>query len=158
MVHEGYSSRSECNPVLWWEKKRATTWSSLDHFFQKVDRIDSSKEPELVPSTSGRSEIAACPYLQSLMIIQLYHLSPPLLPLVSNSSCLFTPWCQTRYASCCIVLLYFSRYCTVRLKIFYFLFYLCEKYYKPVSIQYYIAGCVSWVPRLTLLDLQTNWT
>ena len=132
MVHEGCSSHSECSPVLlshvWWEKKkkkRATTWSSLDHFFPKVDRIDFSKEPELVPPMSGRSEIAACPHLQLLMTIQLYHLSPPLPPPVSNSSCLFTRWCQPWYASCCIVLLYFSRYFTVRLKIFYFLFVFC---------------------------------
>ena len=25
-------------------------------------------------------------------------------------------------------------------------------------LQDYIADCVSWVPRLTLLDLLTNWT
>ena len=30
---------------------------------------------------------------------------------------------------------------------------LCEKYYKPITVKYYIAGCVSWVPRLTLLGL-----
>ena len=41
--------------------------------------------------------------------------------------------------------------------IFLFAFYVlfCEKYYKPMRIQYYIADCVSWVPKLTLLDLQT---
>ena len=41
------------------------------------------------------------------------------------------------------------------------MYYLCEKYYKPITVQYYqyyIVDCVSWVPRLTLLDLQTNWT
>ena len=37
------------------------------------------------------------------------------------------------------------------------MYYLCENYYKPITVQYYIADCVSWVPRLTLLDLQTNW-
>ena len=57
--------------------------------------------------------------------------------------------------------LYFSRYCTVRLKMFYFLclffvYYLCEKYCKLITVEYYIVDCVSWVPRLTLLDLQTN--
>ena len=31
-------------------------------------------------------------------------------------------------------------------------------YYKPITVQYYIADCVSWVPRLTLLDLRTNWS
>ena len=30
-------------------------------FFKRVDRIESSKEPKPVPSTSGMSEIAACP-------------------------------------------------------------------------------------------------
>ena len=49
-------------------------------------------------------------------------------------------------------------YCTVRFKMFYFLcmfymYYSCEMYYKPITLQYYIADCVSWVPRLTLLDI-----
>ena len=97
-----------------------------------------------------------------LMILQLYHIPPPLPPPVSNSSCLFTQ-CQPLYASCCILPLYFSRYCTVRLKMFYFLYlffmyYLCKKYYKPITVQYYIADFVSWVPRFTSLDLRTNWT
>ena len=38
------------------------------------------------------------------------------------------------------------------------MYYLCEKYYKPIRVQYYIANCVSRVPRLDLLDLWTNWT
>ena len=38
------------------------------------------------------------------------------------------------------------------------MYHLCEKYYKPIAVQYYIADCVSWVPRPTLLDLRTNWT
>ena len=33
------------------------------------------------------------------------------------------------------------------------MYYLCEKYYKPFTVQYYIANCVSWISRLTLLDL-----
>ena len=36
-------------------------------------------------------------------------------------------------------------------------FHLCEKYYKLITIQYNIAYCVSWVPRLTLTDLQTHF-
>ena len=36
--------------------------------------------------------------------------------------------------------------------------YLCEKYYKnPITVQDYIANCVTWVPKLTLFDLRTNW-
>ena len=38
------------------------------------------------------------------------------------------------------------------------MYYLGEKYHKPITVQYYIADCVNWVPRLTLLNLQTNWT
>ena len=38
------------------------------------------------------------------------------------------------------------------------MYYLYEKYDKPIAVQYYIADCVSWVPRPTLLDLQRNWT
>ena len=39
-----------------------------------------------------------------------------------------------------------------------FMYYLCKNYYKPITVQHYIADCVSWVPKLTSLDLQTNWT
>jgi len=51
----------------------------------------------------------------------------------------------------------------VRQKMFYFsclffMYYLCEKHYKSIIVPYYIANCVSWVSRLTLLDLLTNWT
>ena len=34
--------------------------------------------------------------------------------------------------------------------------FLCEKYYKPITVQYSIADCVSWVPMLTLLDLKNK--
>ena len=34
------------------------------------------------------------------------------------------------------------------------MYYLCEKYHKPITVQYCVADCVSWVPRLTLLNLQ----
>ena len=55
------------------------------------------------------------------MILQLCPLPPPLPLPVSHPSCLFT-WCQPLYASCfTVLLLYFSRYCTIRVKMFYFL-------------------------------------
>ena len=50
-----------CYRVIYHEKKNATTQTSLDRFFKRVDRIESSKEVEPVPSMSGVSEIAACP-------------------------------------------------------------------------------------------------
>ena len=51
----------QCFRVIYDEKKRVTTQTSLDRFFKRVDRIESNKEPEPVPSRSGVSEIAACP-------------------------------------------------------------------------------------------------
>ena len=42
------------------KKKKATTQTSLDRFFKRVDRIKSSKEPEPVPF-NVMSEIAGCP-------------------------------------------------------------------------------------------------
>ena len=51
----------QCYHVIHDKKTRATTQTSWDRFVKRVDRIESSKEPELVPSTSGVSEIAACP-------------------------------------------------------------------------------------------------
>ena len=44
--------------------------------------------------------------------------------------------------------------------IFAFVFICClhEKYSQPITVQYYPADCVSWVPRLTLWDVPTNWT
>ena len=38
------------------------------------------------------------------------------------------------------------------------MYYLCEKYYKPIRVQCYKADFVSRVCRLSLLDLETNWT
>ena len=38
------------------------------------------------------------------------------------------------------------------------MYYLCEKYYKPITVQHRIADCAGQVPRLILLDLRTNWT
>ena len=32
----------------------------------------------------------------------------------------------------------------------------CEKYYKPITVQYHVVDCVRWLPRLTVLDLRTN--
>ena len=94
-----------------------------------------------------------------LTTLRLCHCPPPPPPPVSNSSCVLTQ-CQLLCASWCAVLLHISRPCTLRLEMFYFyvlfflMIYLCEKYCKPITVQYYIADCVSWVPRVTSLDLQ----
>ena len=36
------------------------------------------------------------------------------------------------------------------------MYYLCENDYKPVTVQYYIAECITWLPRLTLFDLMNK--
>ena len=51
----------QCYRVIYDKKKRAAPQTLLDRFFKRVDRIESSKEPEPVSSVSGVSEIAACP-------------------------------------------------------------------------------------------------
>ena len=51
----------QCYHVTYDKEKRATTQTSLDRFFNRVDRVESRKEPEPVPSTSGVSDIAAGP-------------------------------------------------------------------------------------------------
>ena len=38
----------------------------------------------------------------------------------------------------------------------FFMYYLCEKYYKPITVQYCIADCFSWVLKLTWLDLMNK--
>ena len=90
-----------------------------------------------------------------LTILQLSHL-PPLPPPLCNSSCLFTG-CQPLDAICCMVLLDFSRYFTVRLEMFslFFVCFLCI-ICLTVLLQYCVASCVSWIPRLTLLDLMNK--
>ena len=99
-----------------------------------------------MPSVSGMSGITVCP-LSPLADdpAPRNHLPPPLpLPVSSHL-----------YASCCTAVLFKVLYCKVNSIFCLLVFYvLSEKYYKPIEVQYYIAGCVSWVPRLT--DLRTN--
>ena len=82
-----------------------------------------------MPSTSSVREIAACP--PSPIADNLSALpSLPSSPSSSKTFCLFTR-CQPLCASYCTVLLYFSRYCTVRSKRFPLfcvcLFFICVK-------------------------------
>ena len=98
----------------------STVWQSPLSSLQSLPYIRTFKwrafkDGICFPSTSGVSDIAASLYLLLLMILQLYHLPPPLRPVVSNPSCLVTQR-QSLYASCHTVLLYFSRCCTIRLK------------------------------------------
>ena len=81
---------------------------------------DLSRMRTCIPSTSGVSEITACPpspIADHPSAVPSPTSSPTSPPSSSNSSSLFT-LCQPLYASCCTILLCFSRYCTVRLKCF----------------------------------------
>ena len=63
------------------------------------------------------------------------------------------PWMPAVVLYLLLLLQYFSRYCKSKNALF-FMYYLCDEYYKPSTEQYCIANCVSWAPRLTLLDLR----
>ena len=52
---------TQCSGVIYDEKQKVNTQTSLDCSFKRVDIIESSKEPEPVASTSGMSEVAVCP-------------------------------------------------------------------------------------------------
>ena len=65
------------------------------------------------------------------------------------------PVCQLLF---CTTVLFNTLHCHIKnvffiLCIFLFMYYLCVKYYKLIAVQYYAANSLSWVPRLTLLDL-----
>ena len=51
----------QCYQVIYEEKERVTTQTSLNRFFKRVDRTESSKKLKPMPSTAGLREIAACP-------------------------------------------------------------------------------------------------
>ena len=96
--------------------------------------------------------ISHCGYFFSSTISQLTCLLPSVTLLASSLD-----------ASPCVpavVLPYCIFQGIVRFKLFYFLSFFsilfCEKYYKPITVQYYILNYVSWVPRLTVWDLRNK--
>ena len=96
-------------------------------------------------------------HLVLLTILQLYHL-PPLPPssqkLLLSVHSILAPVFQLLY--CTIVLFKFLYY---KIKNVYFcLLFLCTICVESITVQYYIANCVSWLPRLTMSGLQKNWT
>ena len=116
-------TKIQCYRVIYDEKKRATTQTPLNHFFKRVDRIESSIRNRICAINMGVSETVACPLSPLLMILQLYHLLPPLSPPVSNSSCMVTQY-QPLYASCCAS------------QGIIFMYYLCKNYYNLVTVMY----------------------
>ena len=96
-----------------------------------------------------------------LTTLQLHHLLPPLPPpSVTFPACSLdaSPVCRLL---CWTTVLFKVLWCKIKNALFFvfvFMYYWCEKYYKPITAQCYIAVCVSWVPRLTLLVLWAKWT
>ena len=132
------------------KKKGASKQVSKDH----------SKEPESVASTPIWVKLQLFLRLLLLMTLQLCSLPPPLFASVSNSSCLFAQY----QASCMLAIvlttvLFKVLYCEIKnVSLFWgFVFYILFVFKLLLNLlQYCIADCVSWVPRLTLLDLWTN--
>ena len=72
--------------------------------------------------------------------------------------CKYAPVCQPLYSTIVLSKVLYCKIQNVLSFVLFLIYYLCEKYYKPTTVQYYIVNCVSWVPTLTLLELQTIWT
>ena len=131
--------------------------------FKRVDRIEFSKEPEPVQSMGGVSDVEAC--LPSPIADDPSADNPSATPTSSPSSrwslfllihSVLAPVCHLLYTT---TVFFQILYCKIKnVYDLCFLCIFCEKYYKPITAQYNIASCSSWVPRLTLLDLRTNWT
>ena len=91
-----------------------------------------------------------------LHTVSLLHMN---LQVANVQRCEHAPVCQL--LSCTSVFFYLLYYKTKMFSLFFafvFMHYLYEKYYEPIIVQYNIANCVSWNPRLTLLDILTSWT
>ena len=117
--------------IIYKEKKRVmSTQTSLNHFFKRVDGIESSKEPEHVASTSCVMKLQLLLGLLLLMILQRYYLPLPLTPPVDSFLPVHSmpaPVCQLLY---CTTVLFKVLYCMILNILFFmfFMYYLCEKY------------------------------
>ena len=131
----------QAQDVTYEEKKRSYYPDVPGHFFKRVDRIESSKEP--VPSVSGVSETAACPPspiaddpsalpspTSSLSPSQSLFLPVHLIPAPAGPILLNVLYCKG--------VLFFVSVCVKSI--------ICLLEY---SIIYTI---ISWIPQLTLLD------
>lgn len=107
------------------------------------------------------SEIAADPPSPLLTALQPYFLLPfPPLQAVTFLSCSldasnpYIPAVVWRY--CIFQGVYYKIKTVFFIFVLFVMYHLCEKYYKPITVQHYIADRVTGVPRLTLLDFRTN--
>ena len=132
-----YWSFSDCSEICGLSPRHERRYSKSPPY--KTSSYILSKTWTCIPSTSGLSDTSAHPPSPIVDDPSAPPSPPPLPPPVNNSSCLFTRW-EPLCASCCTVLLYFSGYCTVGLKMFYLfcmsvMYFLCEKHDKPMTEQ-----------------------
>ena len=111
-----------------------------------------------MPSTSDINDIAACPLSSTAD-------SPSALPSPSSSllqSVTLLACSLNAHPYMLAIVLYYCTLqgtvlknvkCFISCVCFFFLYYFCGKHYKPIKVWYYIANFVSWVVRVTLLDL-----
>ena len=153
---------------VWWIFTRLPGKSLYFPILDLSRNLEYSKSPTYKPSCCEPSKMLMCIWFQKgtcaigitcdwhqfalclllLMIFHLHHLPLPQSPVDSIPVAV----CQLLYR-----LLYFPRGCKSKnASCLLLMYYLCEKYYKPMTVQYYTADGVSWVHRLTLLDLWTQ--
>ena len=112
-------SEFQAQDIIYNEKKRGPTQTSLDHFIKRVGLNAARSQNLYYQHQAGvRLQLALC--LLLLALLQLCRLPPPLPLQVRNSSCLFTLY-QPLYARCCPVL-FKVLFCKVKNV---FIFYVC---------------------------------
>ena len=95
-------------------RTQLSDWTELNPYIWTF-KLWTFKEGNMLLHVQSRGAWVKLQFLLHLLLLttpQLYHLPPPSPLPLSNIYCLFT-CCQPLYASCCTVLLYFSRYCKI---------------------------------------------
>ena len=156
-VHEGCSSHPEYNPALpclLWQRKRSCYPGVAGSFFsQRADGIESREEPEPVPSASGENcSLPSVSYCWRPFSSSISHILSLLQSVTLLACSLLASPCMSA------VVLYYWTYQDAKCKIqsaLFFVCFLCIICGKSIThlLQYDRADCVSWAPRLTLLDL-----
>ena len=90
-----------------------------------------SKSPPYKPPSCEHSKVQTCPCMPAVVLYYCTFQSADYK--IKNIFCIF-----------CVHLFFMSH--------------LYKKCYEPSTVQYYTVNCVSWISRLTLLDLRANWT
>ena len=162
-THTQYSNKSNCSPFsfsvssLSLERHLYVTSPTYELSCYELSKMWTYVHMEVSLHVWHTLSHAACPPFPNAY-------DPSALPSFtsspSSSQQLFLPFSLMPAPICQLLYYTFQSTVLLRLKMFalfcffFLMYYLCEKYYKPNIVQYYIASCVSWVPRLTLLHYE----